>query len=371
MQQRVDSGPTLNPYNLVTPQNIPADATLQGAYGGESVRQLDVASMVKDAAEELTFGHSERAEKSLKERKMGQGIDAQSLRERIEQLRQSLPDLPDDAAFQALVEELRRQSPSDAAEVMDRVGSLSRDPSHRFLLLELLRDTLDSEEAPQELRAAVQGALDQLLAEQGPDIRAGINIAQVVQEGQRAGLADIQSLRDFYRETLVRYPGLNDTFGALLKQFGDDNLGRGLDFLMKAAGADLAAAKGSLEPAALKSTLDDLFRLHVLMGLREGCGNLVKRLGAFGIRPDAPAQLLGQLLALSEKTWIHNQDIAPLPVALGLRNIEGEINFLREFKGLSRLMPLKAFTQADSREKLLDAIQGALDEAINREEASL
>ncbi|MEI6414746.1 MAG: type III secretion system gatekeeper subunit SctW [Pseudomonadota bacterium] len=370
IQQRVDSAPALNPFSFVSPQDTPENLTLSGAYGGESVQRLDVSSLVQNAAEELTFGFSERTEKSLKERKMG-GIDSQSLRERIEELQQALPDLPDGEAFEALVEELRRQSPSDAGEILDHVGKLSRDPSHQFLLLELLRDTLDAEEAPPELRAAVRGALERLQTEQGPNIRAGINIAQVAKDGQKAGLADVQSLRDFYRDTLVRYPGLNGTYGALLEQFGDENLDRGLSFLMQAAGADLAATQGSREPAALKATLDDLFRLHVLTGLREGCGDLAKRLGVFGIRPDAPVQLLGQLLTLSEKTWIHAQDIAVLPAVLGVRGIEGEINFLREFKALSRLIPLKAFTQVENREKLLDAIQGALDDAINREEASL
>ena len=44
------------------------------------------------------------------------------------------------------------------------------------------------------------------------------------------------------------------------------------------------------------------------------------------------------------------------------------IAFLREFKELARLVPLKAYADLQQRDGLVDAVQFAMDQAIEREE---
>lgn len=54
---------------------------------------------------------------------------------------------------------------------------------------------------------------------------------------------------------------------------------------------------------------------------------------------------------------------------MGIRELEAEIYFLRGLSELAREIPPKAYRDPANREKLRDAVQEALDEAIAREEA--
>ncbi|MEE4377497.1 MAG: TyeA family type III secretion system gatekeeper subunit [Candidatus Competibacteraceae bacterium] len=81
------------------------------------------------------------------------------------------------------------------------------------------------------------------------------------------------------------------------------------------------------------------------------------------------SDLLKEVLELQQNKWIRPEQIAALPSKLGIRELTHEINFLREFKALIHAIPLKAYAEPEQRPRFLDAIQQALDEAIEREEA--
>lgn len=80
-------------------------------------------------------------------------------------------------------------------------------------------------------------------------------------------------------------------------------------------------------------------------------------------------ELVGGLLALTEKNWLVRSDIEGLlkPLRVG-NDLEAEIYVLRELTEIARAMPLKLFADLESRERLIDAIQEALDDAVTREE---
>lgn len=80
-------------------------------------------------------------------------------------------------------------------------------------------------------------------------------------------------------------------------------------------------------------------------------------------------ELVGGLLALTEKNWLVRADIEGLlkPLRVG-NDLEAEIYLLRELTDVARAMPLKLFADLESRERLIDAIQEALDDAVSREE---
>ena len=81
------------------------------------------------------------------------------------------------------------------------------------------------------------------------------------------------------------------------------------------------------------------------------------------------SDLLQSVLDFQQNKWIQPKEINALSAKLGIRDIVHEINFLREFKELVRSIPLKAYPDPEQRERMLDAIQLALDDAIDREEA--
>ncbi len=56
--------------------------------------------------------------------------------------------------------------------------------------------------------------------------------------------------------------------------------------------------------------------------------------------------------------------------AAGIRPLEGRIYFLTQLRERLRQLPLKLFLTPDTREKLLEALQTALDQEIAQEEAT-
>lgn len=82
-------------------------------------------------------------------------------------------------------------------------------------------------------------------------------------------------------------------------------------------------------------------------------------------------QLMIGLLRLGEQSWIGPSDIRGMVKPLGLPNVEAEIYILRELGEVARSIPLKVFRDPEDRLRLVDAVQQALDEAIEREESEL
>lgn len=80
------------------------------------------------------------------------------------------------------------------------------------------------------------------------------------------------------------------------------------------------------------------------------------------------SNLLKAVLEFQQKKWLRPEDFTGLIAKLGIHGIEHEINFLREFKELVRSIPLKAYVDPEQRQRFLEAIQLALDDAIDREE---
>ena len=85
----------------------------------------------------------------------------------------------------------------------------------------------------------------------------------------------------------------------------------------------------------------------------------------------AADRLIGSLLGLAEATWLSAAQVEKLAREQSLPSTEAEIYFLREVAELARAVPLKIFKDPDQRLKLVDAVQEALDRAIEREEAEL
>lgn len=83
--------------------------------------------------------------------------------------------------------------------------------------------------------------------------------------------------------------------------------------------------------------------------------------------------ILLRLLDLAEQSWVSAADINKIAgeAQLRLPSLEAEIYYLRELADITRAMPLRVFKEMDQRERLIDAVQEALDDAIQREEELL
>lgn len=85
----------------------------------------------------------------------------------------------------------------------------------------------------------------------------------------------------------------------------------------------------------------------------------------------AADRLVGSLLDLAEASWLSGAQVEKLAREQRLPSTEAEIYFLRELADMVRALPLKVFKDPEQRLKLVDAVQEALDQAIEREEAEL
>lgn len=341
-----------------------------GQYRGERVVSMpDPRSMLQDAAEEMTFQHGEKAEKSLARRRI-RDTDQRTQTFKPTQVQQVLDKLGDlkKSVLERTLQILQRMEHAQSFELRQQVREHLPEPSHQYAALLALSEHLRETGAPADQIARAEQALRELETQHGPEIRAALNIAEIADAFTQTQLGDLQSLRATYRDTVLEAADLAASFKTLKDRYGDSELLQAIKYLLKALAADLSADGPSIDRAKLNTLLNDLYRLELLTGLLEDCATLVERYRTPNL-VFKPADLLGELLALQVQTWLRPESVVPLPGKLGVRKIAQEINFLREFKELARSIPLKAYADSEQRPRLLDAIQQAMDSAIEREEA--
>ncbi len=79
-------------------------------------------------------------------------------------------------------------------------------------------------------------------------------------------------------------------------------------------------------------------------------------------------ELLKDLVALTQEKWITPSRFSALASRWAPEGVALQIRFLTQVKQILRSMPVQAFPDLDARQAVLDALQEALDVAINLEE---
>jgi type III secretion protein W len=355
-----------------------AEETLQDARGtwqGETIEVAprDVASLLADAREELTFAHSEEMEvKEIKERKVEEeetyGERVNEIEGAWKMLEEQLPDL-DLNALRELFEELVGTDASEE-EIARKVNERFRDPTHADAALDGLEKALRAA-GDTELADRVANVRERFRAENGPAIRAGLNVTRAVMEVAAGDRAAAGELRDLYRATVFNSPGPGGLYRGIVGQFGIEGFAERMRFLTRAAGDDLAAAGPSVDPAQLQELIRDLSALRVLDTVHERCGTLAARLERQNGMTVAPTDLLQHLLPFTEETVNGPSKPLALPEKLGLpaSPLEGSITLLREAREVMAMMPVAIFRDMDARAAVLRGMQEAMDIMIEREEA--
>lgn len=88
--------------------------------------------------------------------------------------------------------------------------------------------------------------------------------------------------------------------------------------------------------------------------------------------PDVAArafELMKELVAITGEKWVGATRFTAMTDRWGLRDPTARVTFLTGVKELMRNMPVKVFEDPDVRQSILSAVQDALDEAIDQEEA--
>ncbi|MCG9610085.1 TyeA family type III secretion system gatekeeper subunit [Vibrio harveyi] len=81
--------------------------------------------------------------------------------------------------------------------------------------------------------------------------------------------------------------------------------------------------------------------------------------------------LMSDVIALVEQRWVGSEEIWNLANAMELGATERKISFFRELHKLVRHIPIDVFNDEEQRQNLIQAVQKALDEAIDLEEEEM
>ncbi len=348
-----------------------AGALAAGSLMGNAAVQVeDPMSLLADAAEELTFAadttdefeledrkERERAEESLAERvKLYQDLMHEAGKAQdIDRLKDSLRarEGREKAAREALY---RFPDPSDAyAALSDALESLSNDPSVDPAVLEDVR----------------QG-LAELEAEHGPRIRSGIQGALAA-----AGYADLDgtdNLRDLYRQTVCDFTDVNAAFAHIHEKYGDVGFDKAMDFLFNALSNDLATDVPSMETTHLENVHANLEQVRLLQSTHVQCERLLQRWESVHGVSDAaltPMELLGDMVNLRNENFLGAMHIDRIAAKAKAPDIERQVLFLQELLNMTRNLPVRLFDGEQGRMKVLDAVQEAVDNTIQREDEYL
>lgn len=363
-----------NPLGQTGLSQAPAQGQAQaesrtGSFQGELASVKDEASVLADAAEEISLHHSEKAEQkhfSERECKAEQPLAVLQAQEIMDYL-QACQAFDDPQKLVALAK--RMQSSQENPRELAR--QQSRDPAQQYMLLQYaLQDGERGGAAPEALEE-LRDALADLEMESGPRIRAAINTMGTAGEYAHSA-EDIARFQATYQDVVLGHPTLAQTLQLVLERLGGpggEDFTRGLQGLIQALGTDLSSTRPSQDANRLQALIQDLYQLEVTATVLDGCKELNAALGArFGAKGFEPVALMKELVAISGEKWVSASRFTGLADKLGVTDVGARIRFQTAVKAMVRELPVKVFADADVRQNILNAVQEALDQAIDQEE---
>ena len=349
-------------------------AAARGQFRGERVQHVrNPTAELQDAAEELSFSQSEVVEKKLSQRKLKSSrLEPSAAVEQAQKYLREVPDLERNQKLSDFASSVLNDRDTPSRDMLrSQARKFSGDETHQFLALSYARDQAVEQGAAEALLTALDEALTELETEQGPAIRAGLNVSELASE--HAGrVGDAQHLRDVYRDVVLDCKDIHAAYARVVADHPGKDFDDALRFMLKALGADLAASSQSVSKPRIRQLMDDMYQLKSLNTVHEQCEDLIRRVQRnfdADLPPHAPRELMGELLSAQDRAWQGADAFKGLPAKMGLHGDGDAIYFLQGFKELLRFVPLKAFgDDATKRERVMVSLQQALDLAIDNEQ---
>jgi len=331
----------------------------------------DPMAELMDSMEELSFQFEEKTAKRVGERKLGEMQGPRSaLIRAVESWMGVMPDMPGREFLTRILRGLRRSFAEGAtpsgSDLLKSLARGSTDPSVQFAMLDILEDAFG--EGEEAMRLFVREVKARLAEEKGPEIRAGINLAEEV-NARATTPAEMHELREMYRGEVIGFTKPQDCFRSLLSARGADGLKDAIEFLIAGCGADLKSSSPSMEAAALGRILTDLQCVQVLQTVLDAMTALGKRMGTqFGetCLMDGE-QMTERVMDFTEQAFVAAPGIAAFIGDCGMKALLARMDFARELTGLFRKLSPRLFEREGDRQRLVDAAQEHLDDLITEE----
>lgn len=341
---------------------------VSGAFMGHAVTVVsDPMSLLADAAEELTFSIDTTDEFELSEREE-EDKSLKALEARVQLYKEMMHQAGKSKELNHLTEQLRSARTKD--DTLRQVRERFPDSSDAYAALEHALEELEKSGASSESIQVVKNAREDLFAEAGSAIRAGIQAALSAQTYGDLDSGD--ALRGLYRRVVCDFPNVNTLFDHILATYGDDKFDQAVSFLTRTLGADMAADIPSMEKTHLESVNANLGQVRLLQSANAQCCRVMDRWksvhGVDGCPLNA-STLLGKILALRGENFLGADNFERIATEAKPPDIGREVLFLQEVMAMIRSLPSLLFDGHSGHMKMLDAVQSAVDNAIEREDA--
>ena len=332
----------------------------------------DPMADLMDSMEELSFQFEEKELKSAAERKLGAArANRNAYVTAVETWQKTLPDLPGGAFMERMLRALRQMAQAgrsmDPGQLLKMLGEGSRDPTHQFAMVDILEQALAPEEA--DLRTLLEATKQELTRTKGAEIRAGVNLAAVV-NAKAQGPEEMQGLRDLYRGEVLGFKSPQDCFSSLLQTRGAGRLADAIDFLIKGCGVDLQSPSPSQSPEELRRILGDLQCVQVLKTCLDKLSVLAGKMASQFGEPCLlnGEKLTGRVMDFTQMPFVNAANIASLVSTCGLSQLLAQIYFCTGLIDVFRQLSPRLFDQEADRFRLEDAAQEHLDGLVSLQE---
>ena len=347
----------------------------QGATGkliGRAVVQVVTPqSIFEDSVEELSASLNRSSDYALKNRKERSRTDS-SMKERLKAFRRVAEENAADEG--KALEELSQAivGKPDREDILKEALERHEEPAEAWASLEEVRGQLAEKGADPHVLTELDEALVLMEMRYGAAIRAGVTGALVAAQGY-VSLGSPLELGSTYRKAVLEFTGTMALYAHVQENYGGD-FDKAVHFLYASLTADMACDEPSVDKASLESVNTSLGKLRSFQSAHAQCDSQMRRwqeihhvhnCGMTGI------DLLGKVLSLGGQTFIGASQVDDIAREAAATNVEHRILFLQELQRNIRTFSPLVFDNADGRTRVLDAVQGAVDNAVAEEDALL
>lgn len=345
-----------------------------GSLNGEQVvvPPSSELSLLEYAREELSAAIAihKGESKTFGQRKFGAGVGVRRMQ--IDQIQAYLDATrrhPDPKQLADTVKLLQ-----DSARPRDVAQRASQSPAHWFALLQYALDDALRGNLASDVAERLRDALEDLELEYGSQIQAGLNTAQVAAEFAPDS-EGVETFQRTYTDIVLGEQTFAQTLQLVLKRLGGaqgQDFQRGLQALLAALGAELAAVRASTQPERLQALVQDVYRLQVACTALEECAAIAKEVSQrFGILTVNPAELMKDLVTYTSDRWVMPGRLMELAQKFMVAGLPERLAFHRGTRNALRKLPVWVFLGLDERDSLLKAAQQVYDETVAAEEERL
>ncbi len=361
----------INTNNYQTNFAAPAQEAVrqEGVLMGHAVEVVESPqSLLADAAEELGFAVDTTEDYEISERKERESSEVSK---KLQELyRVQMEKLGKTHQADDLVAFLKRCAGREA--MRHAVESRYGEPAEAWGMLSYALEVFENDPSVSESqRADLKAVLDDYTAQHATEIKLGIQGA-LASEGY-ADLVDCTEGAAFYRTTVGEFSSVNEVFEDIKARYGD-KFDRAMDFLFSAISSDIGCEMPSMDKSHLESVHGKLEVVRLTQSAFILCEKTVDRWKTTMGQTESPLTAMGLLedvVALRGKSYVGAPQVDAIVKKAAPKDIEHEVLFVQELMNLARQFPVALFDNEEGRMTVMDAVQAAVDSAVQREDEYL